>query len=287
MFQHVAHMFACGQVAPPLATSWLWTGAKIASASGDPHRYILKTWIKLECFDGNLRSVAHGIYLAVPKKNIFGPATKTALSNPLHFFGEFTVYRCCFCWQPWLYLHRWNNLPSKRPRSKHHHLGIGIWLQAMLPRVVVEIAETTMVFHFRWQSLIPGHLAKHLGEKGIFLDFNWVSSRQIWNTSDLFYIIKCPIVLSKLSPSELWTLKSHDNRVHTAICERMDLREFALFPHPQRADFASSLGPGHALLFDLLPGWSLWGGLSLPMRSQWILCEIINGPEFFPNGPKQ
>ena len=46
MFQHVAHLFACGQVAPPLATSWLWTGAEIASAqasSGDPHGYILKT----------------------------------------------------------------------------------------------------------------------------------------------------------------------------------------------------------------------------------------------------
>lgn len=161
MFQHVAHLFACGQVAPPLATSWLWTGAEIASAqasSGDPHGYILKTWIKLESFYGNLRSVAHGIFLAVIKKNIFGPATKTALSNPFHFFGGFTGV--AFCWQPCCSPSPVSDLPSKRPRSKHHHLGIGIWLQEMMPRVVVEIAETTMVFQFRWQSLIPGHFGK-------------------------------------------------------------------------------------------------------------------------------
>lgn len=188
MFQHVAHLFACGQVAPPLATSWLWTGAEIASAqasSGDPHGYILKTWIKLECFYGNLRSVAHGIFLAVQKKNTYsGQLLLDQLFRiPSTFMGGFTGV--AFCWQPWLYLHRWNNLPSKRPRSKHHHLGIEIWLQEMMPRVVVEIAETTMVFQFRWQSLIPGHLVVGIWvQKGlarISIGFEPANLEHIWS----------------------------------------------------------------------------------------------------------
>jgi len=39
----------------------------------------------------------------------------------------------------------------------------------MMPRVVVEIAATTMVFHFRWQSLIPGAFGKGIWvKKGFF-----------------------------------------------------------------------------------------------------------------------
>lgn len=72
-------------------------------------------------------------------------------------------------------------------------------------------------------------------------------------------------VVSKLSPSELWTLKSHDNRVNTAICARMEspkIRSF--FPPPQTGSISSSLGPGHALLFDLLPGVELVGRAQPP-----------------------
>lgn len=116
MFQHVAHLFACGQVAPPLATSWLWTGAEIASAqasSGDPHGYILKTWIKLECFYGNLRSVAHGIFLAVQKNTYLGQLLRQLFRIHSTFFGGFTGV--AFVWQPWHVLHRFRPSVQETP----------------------------------------------------------------------------------------------------------------------------------------------------------------------------
>ena len=69
----------CGQVAPPPATSWLWTGAKVASAqeSSGNHRVDFQDMIKFELTMGNLRSVSH----------VMPPCSLTKFL--------FVVYTCC------------------------------------------------------------------------------------------------------------------------------------------------------------------------------------------------
>lgn len=140
------------------------------------------------------------------KTKIFGPATKTQLFRiPSTFFGGFTGV--VSFWQPWQPSPKLRPKPSKRPRSKHHQLGIGIWLQVMMPRVVVEIAETTMVFHFRWQSLIPGHLAKTSGWKGlarISSGFEPANLEHIWSL--LYHKMSLVLVNLALQNYEPWSL---------------------------------------------------------------------------------
>lgn len=129
------------------------------------------------------------------KKSIFGPATKTALSNPLWQPSPFqrpSVQETPFEASP---PRNWDLTSGDDAKSCSGNCGDDDGLPFSLA-----VADPWGI----WQG--------HLGEKGIFLDFNWFRAGKF----------------GIMNPKVSWQPGQHR---HLIICERMDLRKFAIFPH--------------------------------------------------------